>query len=111
MRFTILTVCPDVFDGFLKSPVIRRATESGKAQIDIVDIRGFAGGSFRHVDDSPFGGGAGMVMRCEPVLKALEYAKGAAQDAACADVTREAGHETKCEAFCLIALTPAGRTL
>ena len=49
-----------------------RAIDKGIVSIDIVDIKDYAKGSFRHIDDSPFGGGAGMVMRCQPVLDALQ---------------------------------------
>ncbi len=72
MKISVLTIFPEMFGDFMKEPVIARALSSGAAQIDIVDIRPFAGGSFRHIDDDPYGGGAGMVMRCGPVLDALE---------------------------------------
>lgn len=71
MRITILTIFPEAFDSFLKMPLISRAIEKGTAQIEITDIREYAGGSFRHIDDSPYGGGAGMIMRFPPVLAAL----------------------------------------
>lgn len=61
-----------MFGDFLKEPVIARALSRNIVQIEITDIREFAGGSFRHIDDDPYGGGAGMVMRCGPVLDALE---------------------------------------
>ena len=72
MKISVLTIFPELFGDFLNAPVIRRALDRGIAGIEIVDIRPFAGGSFRHIDDSPFGGGAGMIMRCQPVLDALE---------------------------------------
>ncbi len=72
MKITVLTVCPEAFDGFLSMPVPARAVRKGAAEIEIVDIREYAPGSFRHIDDSPYGGGAGMVMRCQPVLDALQ---------------------------------------
>lgn len=71
MTITILTIFPVSFDSFLRTPVVARALEQGLVTIDIVDIKAYAHGSFRHIDDSPFGGGAGMVMRCQPVLDAL----------------------------------------
>ena len=76
LRISILTICPEMFGDFLASHVIVRAREKGLAQVEIIDIRQFAGGSFRHVDDSPYGGGPGMVLRAEPVCKALEAARG-----------------------------------
>lgn len=71
MKITILTITPEFFDSFLQSHVIKRGTEQGKCEIEIVDIKNFAHGSFRHIDDSPFGGGRGMVMRCQPIYDAL----------------------------------------
>lgn len=71
MKISILTIFPEFFDSFLNMPVIKRAVERGIADIEIVDIREFAHGSFRHIDDSPFGGGVGMIMRCQPIVDAL----------------------------------------
>lgn len=75
MIISVLTIFPESFESFLKTPVVARAVDKGLVSIDIVDIKEFAKGSFRHIDDSPFGGGAGMVMRCQPVLDALRYVK------------------------------------
>ena len=72
MRITILTIFPEMFEDFVKEPVIARAIARKCVRLEIVDIRAFAGGSFRHIDDDSYGGGAGMVMRCGPVLDALE---------------------------------------
>lgn len=74
MKITILTICPELFGSFLESHVIRRASGLGELCIRIIDIRDYAGGSFRHVDDSPFGGGSGMILRAGPVLDALAAA-------------------------------------
>ena len=71
MKFSVLTMFPDHFHDFRTFPIPARAEKSGNAEIQIVDIREFAGGSFRHIDDSPYGGGAGRIMRVEPVVKAL----------------------------------------
>ena len=71
MRISVLTMFPQMFDSFLQGPVVQRAVRKGILEIRIVDIKEFAPGSFRHIDDSPFGGGAGMVMRCQPVIDAL----------------------------------------
>jgi tRNA (guanine37-N1)-methyltransferase len=74
LKITILTMCPDLFRGFLTSHVVERARERGLGQVEILDIRPFAGGSFRHIDDSPFGGGRGLLLRPEPVMRAMEEA-------------------------------------
>ena len=71
MKITILTICPEQFNDFLNTPLISRNSEKGLLEIEICDIRDYAPGSFRKVDDSPYGGGAGMIMRCQPVLDAL----------------------------------------
>ena len=75
MIISVLTIMPDLFDSFLQAPVIARAVRNGVLRVEIIDIREYAPGSFRHIDDSPFGGGAGMVMRCQPVLDALRACK------------------------------------
>ena len=72
MKITILTICPEQFGDFQKTPLISRAVNAGLLELSIIDIRDYAPGSFRHVDDSPYGGGAGMILRCQPVLDALE---------------------------------------
>lgn len=71
MEIIVLTVCPELFQSFLHSHVVLRAKKLSAAEIKIVDIRSFAKGSFRQVDDSPYGGGHGMILRCKPILDAL----------------------------------------
>ena len=66
---------PEMFSGFLHSPVPSHAIAKRAVEVEIVDIRSYAEGSYRHIDDSPYGGGAGMILRCEPVIKALEDVK------------------------------------
>ena len=75
MKITILTVCPEQFRDFMNTPLINRSMKSGLLEMEIRDIRDYAPGSFRKVDDSPYGGGAGMILRCQPVLDALEDVK------------------------------------
>ncbi len=72
MKLSILTIFPELFGDFVKEPVISRAIRKKLVEWEVVDIRAFAGGSFRHIDDDSYGGGVGMVMRCGPVLDALE---------------------------------------
>lgn len=72
MKISVLTMFPQFFESFMEMSLTKRSIEKGKAEIEIVDIREFAGGSFRHIDDSPYGGGKGMIIRYAPVLKALE---------------------------------------
>ena len=62
---------PEVFQGFVQFPMIRRCIDKGIASIEVTDIKDYADGSFRHIDESPYGGGAGMILRCEPVVRAI----------------------------------------
>lgn len=71
MKISILTMFPEMFDGMKQSPIIQHAIEKDIVQIELIDIKEFADGSFRDIDDSPYGGGAGMILRCEPISKAL----------------------------------------
>ncbi|MCR5794611.1 MAG: tRNA (guanosine(37)-N1)-methyltransferase TrmD [Solobacterium sp.] len=71
MRITVLTMFPEIFRGFLQFPMILRCIDKGIASIEVRDIKDYADGSFRHIDESPYGGGAGMILRCEPVVRAI----------------------------------------
>ena len=75
MRISVLTMFPEQFDSFLNAPIIRRAADNNLLQIELIDIKQYADGSFRHIDDSPYGGGAGMILKCAPVMKALQAVK------------------------------------
>lgn len=72
MRFTVLTLFPDLIRSYVSQGVVGRAVESGLVDVEAVDIRAFATDKYRTVDDVPFGGGAGMVLKAEPVAAALE---------------------------------------
>ena len=71
MNITILTIFPDLFQSFLSSHIVKRAGTLGKASVRIVDVRSYTAGSFRAVSDSPLGGGRGLLLRAEPVYRAL----------------------------------------
>ena len=74
MKIDILTLFPEMFAP-LKEGIIKRAVEAGKVEINIINIRDFALPPHYKCDDEPFGGGAGMVMMCEPLFKAIESVK------------------------------------
>lgn len=74
MKIDILTLFPEMFAP-LKESIIKRAAEDGKIEINIIDIRSFADAPHFKCDDMPFGGGAGMVMMCEPIFRAIESVK------------------------------------
>ena len=71
MRIDILTLFPEMFAP-LKESVIGRALDSGKAEIVITDIRDYTADKHKKCDDTPFGGGAGMVMTAQPIASAIE---------------------------------------
>jgi tRNA (guanine37-N1)-methyltransferase len=72
MRIDIITCLPGLLEGFFSQSIVKRATESGKAEINIIDLRDFGIGKSRQIDDYAFGGGAGMVMMIEPLVNAIE---------------------------------------
>jgi len=71
MRFDVITLFPELFEPFLKVGVTRRAFESGQVHVKLWNLRDFAEGNYRRVDDRPFGGGPGMVMMAEPLARCL----------------------------------------
>src|SRR5450432_2952140 len=72
MKIDILTIFPDFFRGPLDFGIVRRARESGLATIEVHDLRAFAHDRHRTVDDRPFGGGEGMVLKPEPIFECIE---------------------------------------
>ncbi len=75
MKIDILTIFPDFFRGPLDYGIIRRAREAGLAAIEVHDLRAFAHDRHRTVDDRPFGGGEGMVLKPEPIFECIEGLK------------------------------------
>lgn len=72
MRIDILTLFPQMFAGPLTESILKRAQEQGLLSLHFHDLRRFGMGSYHQVDDRPYGGGAGMVMRVEPLVQAIE---------------------------------------
>ena len=72
MKISILTLFPEFFDGFLTNSIIKRALAKDQVQIEIVNIRGFTQDKYGRVDSAPVGGGAGLIMKCQPVLDCLK---------------------------------------
>ena len=91
MRITVLTLFPEMYESFLSTSIIGRALKRELVTVDFVQIRDFALDKFKHVDDSPFGGAMGQVMKCQPVLDAL--------------------HSVKTENSYSIMMSPLGKTL
>ncbi len=90
MQIDILTLFPEMFDGFLTESIIKRAIEKEQVKINIINFRDYTTDPHGKVDDTPFGGGAGMVLQIEPIYNALEKIK------------TEDSH--------IILLTPSGKT-
>ncbi len=72
MRFDLVTIFPEFFDGPLEHGIVRRAREAGLVQIHVQDLREFTKDRHKTVDDRPFGGGEGMVLKPEPLFEAVE---------------------------------------
>jgi tRNA (guanine37-N1)-methyltransferase len=72
MRFDLVTIFPEFFAGFFQHGIVRRAQAEGLVEIGVHDLRGFTHDRHRTVDDRPFGGGEGMVLKPEPLARALE---------------------------------------
>ena len=72
MKISILTLFPNMFDGFLNESIIKRAIEKEKVEIEIINFRDYSKLNNNQVDDTPYGGGAGMVLMCEPIFDAIE---------------------------------------
>jgi tRNA (guanine37-N1)-methyltransferase len=72
MQIDIITIFPDFFRGPLDFGIIRRAREAGLVKVDVHDLRAFAHDRHRTVDDRPFGGGEGMVLKPEPIFESVE---------------------------------------
>ena len=91
MRIDILTIFPDLVHVPLDFSIVKRARDAGLLRIDVRDLRAWTEDKHRSVDDAPFGGGAGMVMRPEPIFRAVE-------------ALRESGPRGR-----VVLLTPQGR--
>lgn len=94
LRVDVLTLFPALFEGFVGESIPKRAIEKGLVEVKLWNLRDWAEGKHRQVDDRPFGGGPGMVLMAPPVVSAVEAVRAMAEPS---------GR--------LIALTPSGRTL
>lgn len=72
MKFTVLSLFPEILQGFFESSIMAKAVERGAIEYELVNIRDFAFDRHKTCDDAPYGGGAGMVMKAEPVALALD---------------------------------------
>ncbi len=97
MRFDLFTLFPEYFDGPFSSSILKRAIDAGAISIALHNIRDWCEDKHRRADDAPFGGGAGMVMKADPVARALESV-----------LNFDVGSKPPCP---IIYLSPQGRTL
>ena len=72
MKIDVLTLFPSMFDGFINESIIKRAKDKGIVDINIINFRDYSLDKNKRVDDYPYGGGAGMVLMCEPIFRAIE---------------------------------------
>jgi tRNA (guanine37-N1)-methyltransferase len=94
MQIDVLTLFPEMFSGYLGQSLLKKAIDAGVIEVAVHNIRDWAQGKHRQVDDRPFGGGPGMVLRPEPVVECVE---------AIQQQGEQPGH--------LVLLTPQGRRL
>ena len=72
MKIKIITLFPKMFEGFVSESIIKRAIEKNVCSVEIIDMRDYSLSKHRHVDDTPYGGGAGMVLACDVVDRAIK---------------------------------------
>ncbi len=94
MRFDVLTLFPGLFDSYLQQSLLKKAIDAGLVEIELWNFRDWATDRHQSVDDTPYGGGPGMLIRCEPVFACVEH------------VQAEPPHPGR-----LVMLTPQGRRL
>ena len=75
MRVDILTLFPDMFNNVFEESIVKRAQELGKLEINIVNFRDYTDDPHKKVDDTPYGGGAGMVLTCQPIFDCVNALK------------------------------------
>jgi len=72
MKIDILTLFPEMFEGFINTSIIKRAIDKDIIKINLINFRDYSPLNNKQVDDTPYGGGAGMILRCEPIFECLD---------------------------------------
>lgn len=72
MKITVLTLFPEFFESFRSTSIIKRAIEQNKVEFETIDFRKYTTDKHNHVDDTPYGGGQGMVLSCQPIVDCLK---------------------------------------
>ncbi|MGN0832805.1 MAG: tRNA (guanosine(37)-N1)-methyltransferase TrmD [Kiritimatiellia bacterium] len=104
LKIDIISVQPKMFEGFLRESIVARAVKKGACAINVVDLREFGEGRWRKVDDRPYGGGPGMLMKCGPWFAAVESCLGRQAAAEKADGGAGNGRVR------VVMTSPAGKT-
>ena len=73
MKISFITITPSLIKSCFKNTILNKALENKNIKLEIINLRDFGKGKYKQIDDSPFGGGAGMVMMADPILKALDH--------------------------------------
>lgn len=97
MKFTVLTLFPEMFSSFMEKGILQRGLKKNLIDIDLINFREFSKDKHKKVDDTPYGGGAGMLLACQPIFDAMEDVKKHSKTAAKATRT--------------IYMTPKGKRL
>jgi tRNA (guanine37-N1)-methyltransferase len=103
MRIDIITLFPSMFTGPFAVSMLKKAQDKGLVQINFIDLRQFGLGSRRQVDDTPYGGGDGMLLKPEPIVAAIEAAGNL-------KVESRKSKDVKTSRSKIILLTPQGKT-
>ena len=74
MKIAVITSAPELIQSYLDNTILKQAINNDSVSFYIIDIRDFAKGDYRQIDDTPFGGGSGMVLMAEPLIKAIDSA-------------------------------------
>ncbi|NBP65950.1 MAG: tRNA (guanosine(37)-N1)-methyltransferase TrmD [Bacteroidetes bacterium] len=72
LRIDLIAAVPDIFQSPLESSILKRAQEKGLVTIVTHNLHDYAKDAYKHIDDTPFGGGAGMILQCEPIFECIE---------------------------------------
>ena len=75
MRFDIITIFPNILDSYLNTSLLKKAQDKGLLKVFLHNLRNYTDDKHRKVDDSPYGGGPGMVLKVEPIAKAVDYVR------------------------------------
>ena len=75
MKFDIITIFPHIFDAYFSESIVGRAQKNNQVEIKVHNLRDFVSDKHKTVDDTPYGGGVGMVLKIEPIYKCVEFIK------------------------------------